>query len=68
MGPRASVLRLLYLYFFQENIKGTVSAPEECFWCSFGLSYSSGLKIVCGENSTYCKEYTKERLASGIRT
>ena len=47
--------------------KWTVSAPEECSWCSFGLSFSSDLKIIYRENLTYCKEFIAQRLASGIR-
>ena len=33
-------------------------------WCGFGISSNWDLKIVYRENSTSCKHYIKERLAS----
>ena len=44
--------------------KWIVSVPEECSWCGFGISSNWDLKIVNRENSTSCKHYIKERLAS----
>ena len=44
--------------------KWIVSVPEECSWCDFGISSNWDLKIVYRENSTSCKHYIKERLAS----